>query len=93
MVSKVIPIMGPGCGKRELEKCPPSSHFELTEKEMMEALKNPNMCSKILGLKSGTITSIHVSAPPKTSKKVRPNATYCCIRCLEHSVCCMEWPD
>ena len=100
MVSKVIPIMGPGCGNPELEKCPPSFHFELTEKEMMQAIKNPDMCSEILGLPPGTIKTVSVSNPLPSPLSRRPNPQptdptliYCCVTCQGDAICCFLWKE
>jgi hypothetical protein len=94
---KVIPIMGPGSGNPELERCPPKYHFELTEEEMMQAIKNPDMCAEILGLPPGAIKSVEVSRPlkPRPADDGGPGdagpTMYCCETCRGDSVCCYNW--
>jgi hypothetical protein len=99
MPSKVIPIMGPGSGNPELEKCPPSAHFELTFDELSQAIKDPDSISKLLGLAPGTIKNINVQIP-ETVMRVRAGSSatpagnkriYCCIKCQTDAVCCQEW--
>jgi hypothetical protein len=50
--------MGKGSGIKELQDCPTVEHFELTEDELVEALKNPAAVAKRLGL--DTPKAIHV---------------------------------
>ena len=38
--------MGPGSGIEQLQHCPTVEHFELTEDELLEALKNPAAVAK-----------------------------------------------
>jgi hypothetical protein len=87
--NKVIPIMGPGCGNKELEHCPPASHFELTHEELMQLIGDPNGTALRLKLKSG-VTSVHVSFPE--GFQVTAGTMYCCIDCLTNSTCCKAWP-
>jgi hypothetical protein len=99
-MQKVIPIMGPGCGNLELKDCPPSYHFELTEDEMMQAIKDPNAMARRLGMEEG-IDSIHITTPKnmignadRTTLAADGGAPtmYCCIKCLSNSWCCTAWP-
>jgi hypothetical protein len=87
--NKVIPIMGPGCGNKELEDCPPANHFELTGDELMQLIQDPGGTAVRLKLKSG-ITSVHVSVPK--GFQAIAGTMYCCIDCLSDSVCCKAWP-
>lgn len=95
---KLTPIMGPGCGNKELESCPPSFHVELTAEELMDAIRDPAAAAKRLGMESG-LTSVHVSLPPNnanaatgTSVLNKPTTIYCCVKCLTSSLCCQAWP-
>lgn len=87
-----IPIMGKGCRVKELEHCPPVYHFELTEDEMSEALKDPASMAARLGL--DTPITIHVSARRGIAPNVTPQGVfYCCIQCQTDSWCCTPWGD
>lgn len=86
---KVIPIMGPGSGNKDLEDCPPAAHFELTGEELMQLIEDTEGTAKRLGLRSG-IKSVHISIPD--GEKLTAGAMYCCIDCLTDSVCCKKWP-
>jgi hypothetical protein len=90
-MEKVIPVMGPGCGNKDLEHCPPSYHFELTEQELMEAVRDPNAMAKRLGVEPG-IDTINISAP-RNQAASNARTIYCCIRCLSNSWCCTPWPQ
>lgn len=108
MANKQTPIliMGKGCGNKAVEHCPQTYHFELTEKEMSEALNDPASAAKRLGLE--TPTEIHVgarkraapTAPGRTTQgdagagdggAPEPRPIYCCVSCLTHSWCCTIW--
>jgi hypothetical protein len=88
--NKIVPIMGPGCGNKDLEDCPPASHFELNHDELTQLIGNPTGTALRLKLKAG-ITSVHVSVPPDF--QVTAGTTYCCIDCLTDSICCKAWPS
>lgn len=88
MSNKVMPIMGPGTGNYELEKLPPSEHFELTAEELKQAIIDPEATAKRLKLQPG-VRAIHVSYPEGT--QLTASSTYCCIRCLSDSWCCTAW--
>lgn len=98
-LGKVTPIMGPGCGNKELEKCPPSFHVELTAEELMEAMRDPQGAAKRLGMDK--LESVHVSlGEPKAGPRPgggdvpldEPTTIYCCVKCLTSSLCCQAWP-
>jgi hypothetical protein len=86
MATKLIQIMGRGCGVKELEHCPPSYHFELTHAELSELILDPVGTGRRIGL-----------AHPVRAVFVQPDLTprdgdggtrkYCCVSCLEDSVC------
>jgi len=98
-VFKVTPIMGPGAGNKELEKCPPSFHVELTEAELVQALRDPAGTAKKLGMES-PIESVHIT-PTKdvafvgedTDAGTTSPTIYCCVKCLSSSLCCQAWPQ
>jgi len=103
IVEKIIKVMGPGCGNKELEHCPPLVHIELTEQELLGALKDPASVGKQMGLQH-PIDSIHVSqqgsgnrAAPTGAAPVDPpdqiQAIYCCVNCLSSSLCCQVWEN
>jgi hypothetical protein len=93
-MSKVIPIMGPGCGNPELEKCPPSSHFELNKEELFQAIQDLDIVAKRLGLEPGSITSIQITVPQGQSHASADSPViYCCIKCTPNGVCCQPWPQ
>lgn len=73
-----IPIMGPNSGNKELENCPPASHFRLTEKDLMQALGDPDATARRLGLKPG-VRGIHVryDKVPTVSSDMPPG--WCCV--------------
>lgn len=90
MDNRVIPVMGPGAANEDLERCPPSYHFELTEEELLQALRDPDATARRLGVPTG-IRSIHISVPEGYKPTAR--AMYCCIKCLSDSWCCTAWPE
>lgn len=59
-MASVTTIMGPGSGNKDLEDCPPASHFELSVAELMDAVRDPASTAKRLGLGLG-VKAIHLS--------------------------------
>ena len=96
-LGKVTPIMGPGCGNKALEDCPPAFHVELTADELIEAIRDPQGAAKRLGMER--LDSVHVDMKePKAGPRPGGGATpqsqtiYCCVKCLSSSLCCQAWP-
>lgn len=99
MATKTIPIMGPGCGNKDLEHCPPSFHVELTADELLDAMRDPAGAAKRLGMDS--LDAVHVTLAPMkpgtgpgggATPQDTPTAMYCCVKCLSNSLCCQAWP-
>ncbi|SDC54353.1 hypothetical protein SAMN05216345_102696 [Cupriavidus sp. YR651] len=96
MPTKLVQTQGKGSSNPQLQDCPPDYHFELTEDELLGAIRNPQSLAQTLtasgvpGLER--IRSIVVSFP-EYGTTLRNPTTYCCKKCLSESVCCMAWPD
>ena len=95
MPTKLIQTQGQGSSNPQLQDCPPDYHFELSEDELLGAIRNPQTLAQSLtaggvpGLDH--IKSIVVSYPDHETQ-VRSPTIDCCRPCLSGSVCCMVWP-
>jgi hypothetical protein len=81
-------VMGPGCGRAELEHCPPEYHFELTHDELMNAILYPENLARDLGLANvGPFKNIHLDLSQGGNAIARERTIYCCKTCLTDSLC------
>lgn len=88
MPTKPVQTQGKGSSNPQLQDCPPDYHFELTEDELLGAIRNPQSLAQSLTA-SGVpgldrIRSIVISFPDPGTKL---RGTYCCKPCLSDSVC------
>ena len=94
MPTKLVQTQGMGSANPQLQDCPPDYHFELTEDELVEAIRNPQTLAQSLTASGvpglNRIKSIAVSFPDQKSA-LRTPTTYCCKPCLTESICCMAW--
>ena len=88
-MKNLVQVMGPGCGNREVEHCPPTYHFELSADEMAKTIADPSLVGRELGLE---INSVHVSAAREVLNADPGQTVYCCVNCLTSSLCCQVWP-
>jgi hypothetical protein len=89
-MKNLVQVMGKGCGNREVEHCPVMYHFELSTNELTQAILDPSIISRELGVE---IAGVHVSSDrQKVADHDREKTVYCCTSCLTDSICCTPWP-
>jgi hypothetical protein len=84
----LVQVMGPGCGNRDVEHCPPTYHFELNSDELMGVIADPSAIARELGVE---VKAVHV-ASSKDAGNEAARTVYCCVNCLTDSLCCQAWP-